>query len=111
MLFRSVSQSRYKEGSLKIVSSDVGESSIKEVVRKSEISMLGLIGNTVSDEFQRSTEIESLQQFHMVSTEYVWDEITAAFHNCFPTIKERLINKKLITVSEKALEIKVLICM
>lgn len=30
-----------EEGSLKIVSSDVGESSIKEVVRKSEISMLG----------------------------------------------------------------------
>ena len=52
------------EGSLKIVSSDVGESSIKEVVRKSEISMLGLTVDTVSDEFQRSTEIESLQQFH-----------------------------------------------
>ena len=31
-----------EEGSLKIVSSDVGESSIKEEVRKSEISMLGL---------------------------------------------------------------------
>jgi len=60
-----------EEGSLKIVSSDVGESSIKEVVRKSEISMLGLTGNTVSDEFQRSTEIESLQQFHMVSTETI----------------------------------------
>ena len=29
--------------------------------------MLGLTGNTVSDEFQRSTEIESLQQFHMVN--------------------------------------------
>ena len=53
------------------MSSDVGESSIKEVVRKSEISMLGLTGNTVSDEFQRSTEIESLQQFHMVSTETI----------------------------------------
>ena len=43
-----------EEGSLKIVSSDVGESSIKEVVRKSEISMLGLTGNTVSNEIGRA---------------------------------------------------------
>ncbi len=45
-----------ESGVLKIVSSDVGESSIKEVVQKSEISMLGLTGDTISDEFQRSTE-------------------------------------------------------
>ena len=50
---------------------------IKEVVRKSEISMLGLTGSTVSDEFQRSTEIESLQQFHMVSTETTDEDLTA----------------------------------
>ncbi len=60
-----------ESGVLKIVSSDVGESSIKEVVQKSEISMLGLTGDTISDEFQRSTEIESLQQFHMASTDAI----------------------------------------
>ena len=47
-------------------------------------------------------------QVHSKSlTEYVWDEVTSAFHGCFPSIKERLIKQNLISVSEKALEIKV----
>ena len=40
-------------------------------------------------------------------TQYVWDEVTNAFGNAFPSIKERLINRRLITVSEHALEITV----
>nr|WNS52796.1 126 kDa replicase [Tomato brown rugose fruit virus] len=40
-------------------------------------------------------------------SQHVWDEISLAFGNAFPSIKERLLNRKLIKVSGDALEIRV----
>ena len=40
-------------------------------------------------------------------SQHVWDEISLAFGNAFPSIKERLINRKLIKITENALEIRV----
>nr|QXL43075.1 126 kDa protein [Tomato mottle mosaic virus] len=40
-------------------------------------------------------------------SQLMWEEISLAFGNAFPTIKERLINRKLIQITENALEIRV----
>nr|CCH64045.1 replication protein [Tobacco mosaic virus] len=39
--------------------------------------------------------------------QHVWDEISLAFGNAFPSVKERLLNRKLISVAGDALEIRV----
>ena len=39
--------------------------------------------------------------------QHVWDEISLAFGNAFPSVKERLLNRKLIRVAGDALEIRV----
>ncbi|AYQ58958.1 126 kDa replicase [Brugmansia latent virus] len=40
-------------------------------------------------------------------SEHVWDEISTSVGNLFPTLKERLLRRKVITSSAQALEIKV----
>ena len=41
------------------------------------------------------------------TSELIWDEVGKFFGNVFPTIKERLVSRKILDVSENALKIKI----
>ena len=47
------------------------------------------------------------QCLNKTTSELIWDEVGKFFGNVFPTIKERLVSRKILDVSENALKIKI----
>ncbi|QOC69615.1 RNA replicase component [Hoya necrotic spot virus] len=62
---------------------------------------------TKLSQVQDEIVLKKFQKFDHTAAELVWEKLSDAFGSLFPTIKEQLVNRGFVKVSEQALEIKV----
>nr|QOW17529.1 p126 KDa protein [Tobacco mild green mosaic virus] len=89
---------------------------INGVTARSEWDVDKAILQPLSMTFFLQTKLAALQDdivmgkfrcLDKTTSELIWDEVGKFFGNVFPTIKERLVSRKILDVSENALKIKI----